>query len=231
MSQVQESAAGLGGMVASRRVWLFDLDGTLVDSAPAHETAFREAIAELAPDLLPNFHYGAYAGASTREVFARLGAGHGVTTQLARRKQQYYRRRVDAGQVRAFPGAHELLDRLGELGRPAYLVTSGSSRSVGRVLAACGLGRRLRGVLTADDVPAAKPDPAVYRAACQRWGVAAHDAVAVEDSVHGVQSAVGAGLVTVQVHTDRPAPGAIAVRHLGQLLSMMEKEVGDGGDG
>lgn len=48
----------------------------------------------------------------------------------------------------------------------------------------------------------------------------------LEDSAHGVASAVGAGLTTLHVHTAEPAPGAVAVRDLEQILSLLYAEVG-----
>jgi HAD superfamily hydrolase (TIGR01509 family) len=214
------------GLIAGRRHWFFDLDGTLVDSAPVHAAAFREALAELAPGLLGRFRYDAHAGASTREVLARLGAAADLVGRLARRKQWLYRASVDAGRVAAFPGAHRLLDRLADQGCSVYLVTSGSRGSVERVLAAGGLAGRFRGVLTGDDVAPGKPDPAVYQEACRRWGVEPGGALAVEDSAHGVASALGAGLVTLQVHAAEPVPGAVAVSHLDGVVSLLERAGG-----
>ncbi len=219
--------------VAERRVWLCDLDGTLVDSGPAHEAAFRDAIAELAPDLLPGFRYERYAGLSTRIVMARLLAAHphaggDLAALLARRKQRLYRRYVDEGKVAVLPGARRLLRRLALAGRTAYLVTSGSRGSVERVLVACELGGYFGGVLTADDLTVSKPDPRFYREACELWSVPPSDAVAVEDSPHGVASAVGAGLVTLQVHTARPAPGAVAMPGLDAIASLLDAEPAGG---
>lgn len=207
----------------ARRVWLFDLDGTLVDSCPAHEAAFREAIAEVAPGLLPSFRYADHAGASTREVAVRLLGDTGEADRLARLKQQWYRERADA--VTVFPGARRLLGRLVSGGREPYLVTSGSRASVERVLAARSLDAYFRGVLTSDDVPASKPDPAFYTYACERWGLDPADAVVLEDSAHGVASAVGAGLATLHVHVAEPAPGAVAVRGLDDIVSLLDPEV------
>nr|BFE80157.1 hypothetical protein GCM10020093_027580 [Planobispora longispora] len=65
----RRTAAALAG----RRAWLCDLDGTLVDSAPAHEAAFRAALAEISPEALGSFDYGAHMGASTRQVVEDLG--------------------------------------------------------------------------------------------------------------------------------------------------------------
>jgi HAD superfamily hydrolase (TIGR01509 family) len=212
----------MSARLSGRRVWLLDLDGTLVDSAPAHDAAFRVALAELAPSLLGSFRYEAHAGATTREVMSALGAEAGLAERLARRKQQLYREYVDAGKVLTLPGAHRLLDRLTTGGRTAYLVTSGSRGSVGRVLAACSLDGRFAGILTGDEVPSGKPDPAFYRHACARWSVDPDDAVAVEDSAHGVASAVGAGLLTLQVHAAIPATGAIQVRDLDEIVALLD---------
>jgi beta-phosphoglucomutase len=204
--------------LGSRRIWLCDLDGTLVDSGPAHEAAYRAAIAEVAPGALAAFRYADHAGASTYEVAAQVaGDAAGL---LVRRKQQLYREYVDAGRVIVFPGAHRLLGRLNSAGRTAYLVTSGSRASVERVLAACSLDAYFRGVLTADDVPASKPDPRFYLAALHRWEVDPAEAVVLEDSAHGVASAVGAGLLTLQVHVSEPAPGAVGC--LDEIVSLLE---------
>ncbi|GGL38776.1 HAD family hydrolase [Planomonospora parontospora] len=222
------SASASAGTITGRRVWFCDLDGTLVDSAPVHEAAFRDAIAEIAPELLGSFRYDAHAGTGTREVVAGLGAAGGVARRLVRRKQELYRGYVDAGMVAPFPGARRLLDLLADRGRTPYLVTGGSRGSVERVLAACSLGGCFRAVLTADDVPWSKPDPRFYLQACRDWAVGPADAVALEDSVHGVASAVGAGLVTLQVHAAEPAAGAVPVRDLDEIVSLFETEGGDG---
>ncbi len=97
--------------VAARRVWLCDLDGTLVDSAPAHEEAFREAIAELAPSGARVFRYADTPGRAP-PAWPPPDRGPDVAGRLVRRKQQLYREHVEAGKVRLFPGALRLLDRL-----------------------------------------------------------------------------------------------------------------------
>lgn len=208
--------------------WLFDLDGTLVDSCPVHETAFREAIAEVEPEALAGFRYADHAGASTRAAALRLTGDAERAGRLARRKQELYREYVAAGRAALFPGARDLLDRLAAAGRTAYLVTGGSRASVERVLAACTLTGRFHAVLTSDDIPVSKPDPAVYATACERWGIDPRDAVVLEDSAHGVASAVGAGLATVHVHVTEAAPGAVAAGCLNEITSLLDSEVSGG---
>jgi HAD superfamily hydrolase (TIGR01509 family) len=200
--------------LADRACWLFDLDGTLVDSAPAHERAYRAALAELWPAGLAGFSYPEHAGRPTAEVVAGLGAPAAVVA----RKQALYR----SAPVAAMPGALDLLASLAARGRPAYVVTGASRRSAALVLAATGLAPYVRGVLAAEDTAAGKPDPAPYAEACRRWAPGGPaTAVAVEDSPAGVASALAAGLLTVQVGGVQvggvPAPGVLAVDSLAAL--------------
>lgn len=66
--------------LAGRRVWLCDLDGTLVDSAPAHEAAFRDAIAELTPGLLESFRYAEHAGGRRSSATASPASSSAIPT-------------------------------------------------------------------------------------------------------------------------------------------------------
>ena len=62
-----------------------------------------------------------------------------------------------------------------------------------------GLGRYFQAVVTGDQVSKSKPDPEIYRAACQRLGVSPAKAVAVEDSPNGIRSALSAGMTAVMI--------------------------------
>src|SRR5690606_42098143 len=84
-------------LAAGRRVWLCDLDGTLVDSAPAHAAAFRAALAEYAPSLLGSFRYESYVGATTRALVTALGARPDVAGLRVRPMQRLYSVDLGAG--------------------------------------------------------------------------------------------------------------------------------------
>ena len=116
------------GRWEAKRAFLFDLDGTLVDSSPLHEAAFRAALGKGAGAA---FQYEHWKGMTTREVFLGLGYDVDQALELTRVKQALYRQGVMAGETRLLPGALELLTSLCACGRTCYIVTSGSrTRSV-----------------------------------------------------------------------------------------------------
>jgi beta-phosphoglucomutase len=180
---------------------LFDLDGTLVDSSLLHSKAYREALAAGAPELLAGFDYEQYKGVPTHEVFARLGVADVERRRsLTVLKQEHYRAAVADGQLKAFPGARQLLVALGERGFGVYVVTGSSAESVKAVLDTSGLAGLLDGVVTANDVSHGKPAPDCYLECLSRFGLSARDCVAVEDAKDGVAAARAAVLQVWGVH-------------------------------
>jgi HAD superfamily hydrolase (TIGR01509 family) len=190
--------------LAERAAFLFDLDGTLVDSSGAHAAAYRAALAEGAPALLDGFDYDRIRGLDTRASLRALGVAEADLARLAARKQAAYREAVARGTVRAFPGAAELLAMLVSRGRRLALVTSASRASALPAVASAGLDRFFATVVTGDEVERGKPDPALYRRALAVVGVDAEEAVAIEDAESGVAAARAAGVEVVMVHAIHP---------------------------
>jgi len=168
-----------------RPVFVFDLDGTLVDSVYQHVLAWQEAL-ELGGIELAVWRIhrrigmsgGLFVGALLRET------GQPVDAELIARLQQAhteaYRRR--AGELRLLPGARELLARLTGTGVPWAVATSGEMAAAGPALELLGVPAGVP-VVTRDQVAHAKPDPDLFLAAAERLGVDVADTVVVGDSV------------------------------------------------
>jgi len=188
-------------LLSQTRYFLFDLDGTLVESSVLHEQAFREVLEREHPRALRGFHYEVLKGLSTRDAFGRLGLIDPAQLDgCVQEKQRLYRESVAAGKLLLMKGAWELLSALLSAGRSCSLVTSGSARSVAAALSAGGLSDIFDAVVTAEDVSRGKPAPDPYLTCLARCGWPARLAVAIEDADSGVASARAAGLKVIGVH-------------------------------
>jgi len=201
------------GAYSSKRIFLFDLDGTLVDSTAAHARAFVDALTPGHPALAGSFVYAPFAGCPTREVFLALGLrDEPELTDLVHRKQQNYRAALERGDIAVFAGTIALLERLREKASRLFLVTGASRVSTQRVLALTALAHFMEGITTAEDVPSGKPAPDPYLHTLARHGLEKQDCLAVEDGKSGIVAAQSAGIEAVLIHTDLEMPGVPNVR-------------------
>jgi len=199
--------------------FLFDFDGTLANSAPLHERAFRKTLAEAAPRALRGFAYAPLKGLTTRASFIRLGiTDEALRDRCVALKQELYRTAVARGRLKAFPQARAVLSAVVDQGRRNYLVTSGSAASIKLSLEALGLAEFFSGVITGDDAPEGKPAPHPYDTCLERFGLRRSDAIAIEDAPSGVASARAAGLRVIGVHN--PAVAKLVDFYFDDLVAL-----------
>jgi HAD superfamily hydrolase (TIGR01509 family) len=182
--------------------YLFDLDGTLVDSTPAHERAFRDVLRLEHPELLIRFDYRMIAGLTTPAAFRSLGLADAEATRCAILKQKHYRAAVDSGRVGEMPGARILLMQLKSRGSRIGVVTSASRISALKALQTNALMPHIDLVVAAEDARETKPKPAPFLKALTNLNASAARSVAVEDAPSGFLSARAAGLKVIGVHQD-----------------------------
>jgi HAD superfamily hydrolase (TIGR01509 family) len=171
--------------VDRQQAFLFDLDGTLVDSVYQHVLAWREALEAAGIELsVWRIHRkvgmsgGLFANALLRETGREVTAEDAAL--LRRLHAEAYARR--GSQVRPLPGALELLRALTDGGTPWAIATSGYRESAGPAIELLDVPDDVP-VVTRDLVPRAKPDPDLFLTAAERLGIAIEDCVVVGDSV------------------------------------------------
>jgi HAD superfamily hydrolase (TIGR01549 family) len=187
-------------MAAERRTALvFDLDGTLVDSVYQHVLAWHRALTAAGIDLsVWRIHRrigmsgGLFARALLRETGRDLDPE--LLERLQRQHGEFYRE--VAGDVRALPGAVELLAHLTEIGCPWAIATSGHLEHQRPTLAQLRVPEDVP-IITRDLVRHAKPDPDLFLAAIGRLGVEAADVYVVGDSIWDMLAARRAGVLGV----------------------------------
>jgi HAD superfamily hydrolase (TIGR01509 family) len=201
---------------------LFDLDGTLIDSAPLHEAAFTAVLAARLPARLPGFDYERVRGQTTRQVFEGLGvADPELLAACVEQKQAHYRDAVASGRLRPMPGARDLILWLRGRAAGVYLVTGGSRRSIEAALGATDLAGLFDGIVTAEDAPRGKPAPDGYLHCLARYNLAAADCCAVEDAPDGIAACRAANIRVAGVFN--PAVQETADLWLRDLLALRDE--------
>jgi HAD superfamily hydrolase (TIGR01509 family) len=189
----------LAGLLARKRLLVFDFDGTLVDSSPLHARAFAEVFAPHGIEV----DYPRIAGMTTEAAVDRLAADSGLALAPDERERLVSAKRergreLIARELEAIDGAPEFVRAAASRFQLA-LCTSGSRRSVEAALTRVELAGCFDPLLTAEDVIRGKPDPEIFHAALGRTGAAAGEALIFEDADSGVEAAKAAGIDVVRV--------------------------------
>jgi HAD superfamily hydrolase (TIGR01549 family) len=184
--------------------FLFDLDGTLVDSVYQHVLAWQEALdAEGIPLSVWRIHrkIGMSGGLFTNMLLRETGMQiDPVRIERLRQLHAAAYNRRSAG-IPPLPGARELLAALSEAGVPWAIATSGRMETARPVLETLGVDFGRVPIVTRDQVKYAKPDPDLFVEAAERLGIGIETASVVGDSVWDMLAArraraLGIGLLS-----------------------------------
>ncbi|NLU77708.1 HAD-IA family hydrolase [Micromonospora sp. HNM0581] len=184
------------------QAYLFDCDGTIVDSMPQHYTAWRDTLDRWGCAFPEDLFY-AWAGRPTTDIVVALNERHGldmpVATVVAHREARFQQLLPAAtgipGVLRHIDDAH---------GRIPFAVVSGSTReAVTASLEALGILDRFDVLVCAGDYSRPKPDPEPFLRAAELLGVPPASCLVFEDADLGIAAATAAGMAAVRVPQPR----------------------------
>jgi beta-phosphoglucomutase family hydrolase len=180
------------------KAYLFDCDGTIVDSMPLHYVAWKTVLAEWGCEFDEELFYS-WGGMPVAEIIAALNVRSGLAMpaeEIARRKEGMYYNILP--ELKAVP---EVLEHIYmSHGKIPFAVVSGSTRdSVTRSLETLGILDKFETLVCAGDYTKSKPDPEPFLIAAERLGVAPEDCLVFEDTEMGIQAATAAGMASVKV--------------------------------
>ncbi len=182
----------------SFRAYLFDCDGTIVDSMPLHYRAWKIALSEWTCPFEEELFYS-WGGRPVTEIIAALNQSHGLNMPVnvvAKRKENLYYDLVH--ELKAIPEVVEQIEaRHGQI--PLAVVSGSRRNSVVHSLTALGLLDKFDVLVCAEDYARGKPAPDCFLTAASHLGVAPKDCLVFEDTDMGIEAATAAGMASVRV--------------------------------
>lgn len=189
---------------------VFDFDGVIVDSEPFHYRAFQEVLRPFGISFSWDEYVSIYMGFDDRDAFteafkpeSRQLSSHELQ-QLIEKKAAVFPD-IIAGTAVPYPGVVELIQELAAI-MPLALCSGALRSDLEPILKQLSLYDRFSVIVSAEDVPASKPDPASYQLAVKRLSerfphlsIDSSECIAIEDTPAGITSAHGAGLKVVAV--------------------------------
>jgi HAD superfamily hydrolase (TIGR01509 family) len=192
---------------------IFDMDGLLLDTEAYWDGARHDYVAERGGRWGPSDQaavMGLNSGEWARYIQRRFGVADGeaaIIEAVIARLVALYRRQGAPLLPGAVAAVRGLAARV-----PLAVASSSPRRIIETALAAADLADQFQAVVSSDEVPRGKPDPAVYLEAARRLGVAPAACLAFEDSTNGLLAARAAGMTVVAVpnQTYPPSPASLA---------------------
>lgn len=185
---------------------LWDLDGVIVNSGPVHFQAYRWLLSQHGAGLTEERFFAELFGRRNDDILRDVlpGISDDDVRRLAGEKEAKFRELV-AGEVRALPGAAELLRRARDAGIKQSIVSSTPRANIEMIIDSLGLRDALDEIVGEEDSERGKPDPMPFLTAADRLGVPCERCVVIEDAPEGVEAGKAAGMRVIGVSTTRPA--------------------------
>lgn len=187
----------------SKKAFIFDLDGVIVDTAKYHYLAWRELALQLGFDFTmeQNERLKGVSRVRSLEILLDLGKVHLEEDQkskyLKEKNEQYlqYIAKMDHSEI--LPGIDDLLHYL-KLNKVPFSLGS-ASKNARLILETLDLIDLFDAIVDGNDVSTAKPDPEVFLIAAQKLGVQPEDCIVIEDAQAGIEAANKAGMISIGI--------------------------------
>lgn len=179
---------------------LFDMDGVIVDTEPVHRFAYFEHFKELGIEVTEEM-FTTYTGNSTRNVFQRIKQEFGLEHEvedLIQRKRSIFNDAFDYREdLTLLDGVEDLIKDFHANGIQMILASSASKVTIDRVFRRFNLHQYFSHIVSGEDFPKSKPDPAIFVHAAKLSGNTREECIVIEDSTNGVKAANAANIFCI----------------------------------
>ncbi|RZJ25789.1 MAG: HAD family hydrolase [Flavobacterium sp.] len=179
---------------------IFDMDGVIVDTEPVHYHAYQQHFKEL--DIhVPDELYATFTGNSTRNVYQKLKEKFALDCDVEKLidiKRSLFNDAFDTkDDLFLLEGVEDLIKDLHQNGIQLVLASSSAKVTIDRVFRRFGLHQYFSHIVSGEDFPKSKPDPAIFVEAVRLSGDTKENCIVIEDSTNGIKAAKAAGIFTV----------------------------------
>jgi HAD superfamily hydrolase (TIGR01509 family) len=190
-------------MTRQNRAVLWDVDGTLIDSAEYHWSAWREVLAAEGFDLTRERFAESFGRRNDATLRGYFGEALPISEieRIGEITETRYRDLVRSRGVQLLPGVRDWLLRLRADGWRQALASSASMLNIEAILEALSLEGFFDAIVSAEDVHTGKPDPEVFVTAAARVAALHPRCVVVEDAPAGIEAAHRAGMHAIGVRS------------------------------
>ena len=187
----------------TKKAFIFDLDGVIVDTAKYHYLAWKKIATDLSIEFTHEHNELLKGVSRVRSLEIILGLGQVEASQeqkdqwLIQKNEDYLSYLVDMDQSEILPGVMPVLEFLKANQQPIAL--GSASKNARPILEKTGILSYFDAIVDGNDVSNAKPDPEVFLQAAQKLGISNENSIVFEDSVAGIQAANIANMTSIGI--------------------------------
>ena len=187
----------------TKKAFIFDLDGVIVDTAKYHYLAWKKIATELGIEFTHEHNELLKGVSRVRSLDIILSFGEVEASQaqkdqwLIQKNEEYLSYLVDMDQSEILPGVMKVLEFLKANHQPIAL--GSASKNARPILEKTGILSYFDAIVDGNDVSNAKPDPEVFLQAAKKLGISNENSIVFEDSVAGIQAANSASMTSIGI--------------------------------
>lgn len=205
---------------------IWDVDGTLVDTAELHFRAWERMVQEL-DQPFSRAEFAATFGRRNPEIIHYLFGSRFNETEIADigfRKEEYYKAAAREHGVELLPGVRNVLQALHDAGFKQAIGSSAPRGNVDLILQLTKTAPFFDAIVSMEDTQRGKPDPQVFQVAAQRLGAESGHCLVVEDAPAGVQAAKAGGMKCLAVRfIDHHSADTLQIAGADRIVTSLEQ--------
>ncbi len=183
-------------MIKEFKNFIFDFDGTILNSNYYHQRAFKKAF--ISKNIKRKFNYEKIKGLSTKQAFTKLGIKKNLK-ELVKLKRSIYRENIK--KIKIYKNCKKTINLLKRSNKKVYIVSGGSRNNIHFFLKKNNI--KFDGIISRENTKYSKPNPMPYKICLQKFKIINKETIAIEDAFSGIKSAKANKLIVIGLNNKK----------------------------